>query len=234
METCNKPNVEALAIAQIVISVAFFLLGIVDGFLIKDIYVSFIFLPCWVGALVLPVGLMGLRLTSYQRPRTLQLLKHAIWSLCVACIICSALTVYIYTTKGLLIIQYFALIKYTGWSTREDAGLFVAELQGDKMVYTEKKKKALAFFTFVIICSVIEIVLAAAMMKICKTPRLSSSSSGYYQMGESQQSPQAYPIGQQQQISATQQSLQADPAVEEQVRVDFRDNQASYNDVMNH
>jgi len=216
-----------LAIAQIVISVAFFLLGIVDGFLIKDIYVSFIFLPCWVGALVLPVGLMGLRLTSYQRPRTLQLLKHAIWSLCVACIICSALTVYIYTTEGLLIIQY------TGWSTREDARLFVAELQGDKMVYTEKKKEALAFFTFVIICSVIEIVLAAAMMKICKTPRLSSSSSGYYQMGESQQSLQAYPI-EQQQISATQQSLQADPAVEEQVRVDFRDNQASYNDVMNH
>jgi len=216
-----------LAIAQIVISVAFFLLGIVDGFLIKDIYVSFIFLPCWVGALVLPVGLMGLRLTSYQRPRTLQLLKHAIWSLCVACIICSALTVYIYTTKGLLIIQY------TGWSTREDDGLFVAELQGDKTVYTEKEKKALAFFTFVIICSVIEIVLAAAMMKICKTPRLSSSSSGYYQMGESQQSLQAYPI-EQQQISATQQSLQADPAVEEQVRVDFRDNQSSYNDVMNH
>lgn len=101
------------------------------------------------------------------------------------------------------------------------------------MVYTEMKKTALAFFAFVIICSVIEIVLAAAMMKICKTPRLSSSGSGYYQMGDSQQSPQAYPI-EQQQISVTQQSLQADPAVEEQVRVDFRDNQASYNDVMNH
>ncbi|XP_015768732.1 PREDICTED: uncharacterized protein LOC107347339 isoform X2 [Acropora digitifera] len=218
METCSKPNVTALSIAQIVISVTLFLLGLVDGFFIKDIFVSYIFLPCWVGALVLPVGVMGLRLTSYQRPRTLQLLKHAIWSLCVACIICSALTVYIYTTQGLLIIQQFALtVKYTGWSdTREDAGLFVAELQGDKMVYTEKKKTALAFFSFVIICSVIEIVLAAAMMKICKTPRLSSSSSGYYQ------------------ISATQQSLQADPALEQRVHVDFRDNQASYNDVMNH
>ncbi|XP_044181616.1 uncharacterized protein LOC122962533 [Acropora millepora] len=232
METCSKPNVKALSIAQIVISVAFFLLGIVDGLFIKDIYVSFIFLPCWVGALVLPVGLMGLRLTSYQRPRTLQLLKHAIWSLCVACIICSAVITYIYTTRGLLIIQYHALtIKNIHWLTRKDVGLFVAE--GDKMVYTEKKKKALAFFTFVIICNVIEIVLAAAMMKICKTPRLSSSSSGYYQMGDSQQSPQAYPI-EQQQISATQQSLQADPAVEQRVHVDFRDNQASYNDVMNH
>ena len=109
--------------------------------------------------------------------------KHAIWSLCVACIICSALTVYIYTTHGLLIIQQFALtVNYRLGSTREDARLFVAELQGDKMVYTEKKKTALAFFAFVIICSVIEIVLAAAMMKICKTPRLSSSGSGYYQV----------------------------------------------------
>ena len=108
--------------------------------------------------------------------------KHAIWSLCVACIICSALTVYIYTTHGLLFIQQLALTTGHGWSTREDARLFVAESQGDKMVYTEMKKTALAFFAFVIICSVIEIVLAAAMMKICKTPRLSSSGSGYYQV----------------------------------------------------
>ena len=54
------------------------------------------------------------------------------------------------------------------------------------MVYTQKEKTALVFCTFVIICSVIEIVLAAAMMKICntttKTPQLSSSSSGYYQV----------------------------------------------------
>ena len=54
------------------------------------------------------------------------------------------------------------------------------------MVYTEKEKTALAFFTFVIIFSVIEIILAAAVMKICKTttktPQLSSSSTGYYQV----------------------------------------------------
>ena len=111
--------------------------------------------------------------------------KHAIWSLCVACIICSALVIYIYTTWGLLIIQHRALtIKNTGWLPRKDAGLFVEE--GDKMVYTEKEKAALAVFTFVIICSVIEIVLAAAMMKICKTtektPQLSSSSTGYNQV----------------------------------------------------
>ena len=49
-----------------------------------------------------------------------------------------------------------------------------------------KKKKALAVFSFVIICSVIEIVLAAAMMKICetttKTPQSPSSHGAYYQV----------------------------------------------------
>ena len=58
--------------------------------------------------------------------------------------------------------------------------------EGDKLVYTEKKKKALAVFSFVIICSVIEIVLAAAMMKICetttKTPQSPSSHGAYYQV----------------------------------------------------
>ena len=48
---------------------------------------------------------------------------------------------------------------------------------GDKMVYTEKEKSALVVFAFVIICSVIEIVLSAAMIKICetvaKTPQVS-------------------------------------------------------------
>ena len=54
------------------------------------------------------------------------------------------------------------------------------------MVYTEKEKTALVVFTFVIICSVTEIVLAAAMIKICetttKTPQVSSSCAGYYQV----------------------------------------------------
>ena len=52
METCSKPNIRSLSNAQIVISIVFFLLGTVDGFLIKYIYVSFAFLPCWIGALV--------------------------------------------------------------------------------------------------------------------------------------------------------------------------------------
>ena len=54
------------------------------------------------------------------------------------------------------------------------------------MVYTKKQERALVVFTFIIICSVIEIVLAAAMMKNCetttKTPQLASSCGAYYQV----------------------------------------------------
>ena len=110
--------------------------------------------------------------------------KCAIWSLCVVCIICSALILYMYTTGGLLYIAYMAHIRNTGWPTIDDDGHFVKE--GDKIVYTEKEKSALAVFTFVIICSVIEIVLAAAIMKICetttKTPQASPSCAAYYQV----------------------------------------------------
>ncbi|XP_015763456.1 PREDICTED: uncharacterized protein LOC107342472 [Acropora digitifera] len=97
METCSKRNVMGLSIAQIVSAAAFFLLGMVDGFHIQFAHVSLTFLPCWISALVLPVGIMGLALSSHQTLRLLQLLKHAIWSFCVVCIICSSLILYVYT-----------------------------------------------------------------------------------------------------------------------------------------
>lgn len=84
---------------------------------------------------------------------------------------------------------------------------------GEKMVYTEKEKAALIVFAFVIIFSVIEILLAAAMIKISETTtkatKLSPNFTAYYQTGESHQPLLAYPVGQQ------------------QVRVDVWDNQRS-------
>ena len=52
METYSKRNVMGLSIAQIVLSAAFFLLGVVDGFHIQFVHVSPMFLPCWIAALV--------------------------------------------------------------------------------------------------------------------------------------------------------------------------------------
>ncbi|XP_074606355.1 uncharacterized protein LOC141859395 [Acropora palmata] len=74
MEPCSKPIVMALSIAQIVMSAAFFLLGMVDRFYVKFAYTSFAFLPCWIFPLVFPVGIMGLALSSHQTVRSSQLL----------------------------------------------------------------------------------------------------------------------------------------------------------------
>ena len=52
MEPCSKPIVVALSITQIVMSAAFFLLGMVDRFYVKFAYTSFTFLPCWIFPLV--------------------------------------------------------------------------------------------------------------------------------------------------------------------------------------
>ena len=103
--------------------------------------------------------------------------KHAIWSLCVVCIVWSALILHIYTVWGVGNLQLFAFRRNTDFTTDIGDGYFLAK--GVEMVYTQEEKTALVFCTSVIICSVIEIVLAAAMMKICKTttatPQLSLS-----------------------------------------------------------
>ena len=122
--------------------------------------------------------------------------KNAIWSLCVVCIICSALLLYIYTTWGLLNIPYIVHVRNTDWLTGEDDVYFVEK--GDKIAYTEKEKAALAVFAFVVICNVIEIILAAAMMKISETttksPQLSSSCHAYYQVSFLQYLPRIIPF----------------------------------------
>ncbi|XP_067046375.1 uncharacterized protein [Acropora muricata] len=203
MEPCSKPIVMALSITQIVMSAAFFVLGMVDRFYVKFAYTSFAFLPCWIFPLVFPVGIMGLALSSHQTVRSSQLLKHAIWSLCVVCIICSALILHFYTTMGLFQVTLIARVRKhheTAMASLEDDGDLVRN--GEKMVYTEKEKAALVVFAFVIIFSVIEIVLAAAMIKISETTtkatKLSPNFTAYYQTGESHQPLLAYPVGQQQ------------------------------------
>ncbi|XP_067046884.1 uncharacterized protein [Acropora muricata] len=208
METCSKRNVMGLSIAQIVSAATFFLLGLVDGFHIQFAHVSLTFLPCWIAALVLPVGIMGLALSSHQTLQLLQLLKHAIWSFCVACIICSALILYIYTAWGLSYILLIAHLRNAAGRISKDDEYFVAK--EDKIVYTEKEKGALVVFAFVIICSVIEIVLSAAMIKICeaiaKTSQVSSNCAAYYQIGECHQPRLVYPVMQEQDVQDNQSS----------------------------
>ena len=102
----------------------------------------------------------------------------------MACIICSALILLIYTASGLSYILLIAHLRNAAGRIGKDDEYFVAKEK--KIVYTEKEKSALLVFAFVIICSVIEIVLAAAMIKIsetiAKTPQVSSNCGAYYQV----------------------------------------------------
>ena len=52
MEVYNKRSMMILSIAQIVLSIIFFILGMVDGFEIRFGYVSLLFTPCWIAVLV--------------------------------------------------------------------------------------------------------------------------------------------------------------------------------------
>ena len=52
MESCKKHSLMFLSIAQIVMSVLFFILGMTDGLKIRYGYVSLLFTPCWIAALV--------------------------------------------------------------------------------------------------------------------------------------------------------------------------------------
>ena len=89
-----------------------------------------------------------------------------------------------YTAWGLSYISWIAHLRNTAGHIGKGDRYFLA--MGDKMVYTEKEKAALVVFAFIIICSVIEIVLAAAMIKICetitKTPQVSSNWAAFYQV----------------------------------------------------
>ena len=52
MENTNKRTLTLLSSFQIVMSVCFFVLGLVDGLEIRYRYVSLVFSPCWIVPLV--------------------------------------------------------------------------------------------------------------------------------------------------------------------------------------
>ena len=52
MENTNKTTLTVLSSFQIVISVCFFVLGLVDGIEIRFVIVILVFSPCWIVPLV--------------------------------------------------------------------------------------------------------------------------------------------------------------------------------------
>ncbi|XP_073251361.1 uncharacterized protein [Porites lutea] len=157
MENSNKRTLTLLSSFQIAISVLFFVLGLVDTLEIRFLHVSLAASPCWIIPLTLANGIMGLVL-SQSRKRSSNLI-NAIWSVSVACIIYSAITVLRYQTWG---VEWLVSNKI---SYSDHSGKYFVK-KDVKLKYTEQENKALAVFGIIIVFSMIEIILAAALAKV--------------------------------------------------------------------
>ena len=83
----------------------------------------------------------------------------ATWSVSLACIMYSAMTVFVYHQWGIDLLLFF---KHQAENSF-DSSDFVKK--GTKLEYTDEEKIALAVFILISIFSIIEIILAAAIAK---------------------------------------------------------------------
>jgi len=182
MESLDKRSLMALSIAQTFVSLIFFVLGMVDGFVIRFGYASLLYTPCWITVLALPVGLIGLTLARSRRPSPI--LINAIWSVSVACILYSAMTISMYHHWGMEMLLFYKHLTAGSFSSLDSLSSSPFVKKDAKLEFTEEEKAALAVFTLIIIFCIIEIILAAAIIKIsgCQTP----------QTAQTPQSPQMY------------------------------------------
>ena len=81
----------------------------------------------------------------------------------MACIIYSAITVLRYQDWGVESLTILAISQNSRYD-RDDKWWFVKK--NDEPKYTEQENKALALFSIIIVLSVIEIILAAALAKV--------------------------------------------------------------------
>ncbi|XP_068681241.1 uncharacterized protein [Montipora foliosa] len=64
----NRRFFKVISIVQVVMSAIFLALGMVDRYAVRFVYTSYLFAPCWIAALVLPAGIMGLILVNKSSP----------------------------------------------------------------------------------------------------------------------------------------------------------------------
>ncbi|CAH3179955.1 unnamed protein product [Porites lobata] len=107
-------------------SAVFLTLGLVDGLKIRYGSASLLYKPCWLAALSLPFGIMGLVLARSRRPSPM--LIKAIWSVSVPCIVFSALVVFSYYHFGIatLVLANHARSR-SFLSSRTDPGFLVTK-----------------------------------------------------------------------------------------------------------
>ncbi|XP_078384003.1 uncharacterized protein LOC144666438 [Oculina patagonica] len=180
----NKRDLKVISIIQIVMTVIFFAIGMVDRFEVRYMQSSFLFAPCWIAALVLPVGVIGLVLSQMSR-RSLTLI-YTLKSVSIACVAVSAATMYHYQwgIGVLLVIKYITAQRYhSSYNHLADKDM--------KFKFTDQENTMLAISSLAIVFSIIEIILAFASAKSCsglahEPPQENQAGNVYNQFGAGQ------------------------------------------------
>ncbi|XP_020606681.1 uncharacterized protein LOC110045420 isoform X2 [Orbicella faveolata] len=147
----NRRFLKAISIVQVVISAIFFALGIVDRYEVRFIYTSFLFTPCWIAALVLPAGIMGVILVNKSSPSST--LINAVSSVSMTSVIVSGITVYQYKwAVGRILIANL----YSAGMYREVTDFANKDVP---LKLTDQEKTVVAISSLIAIFSTIEVAL---------------------------------------------------------------------------
>ncbi|XP_058940317.2 uncharacterized protein [Pocillopora verrucosa] len=192
----SRLELKIISIIQLVMSVILFALGIVDHFEVRYTYLSHLLMPCWIAALVLPSGIMGLILAV--RVRRSPILINWLTSISVASVVVSAvvLEAYSWALRTLLGFKYD---KYDGSNYSNAQSFPYLWAKDAKIKFEDQENTMIAIHALIVIFTICEIILAVATARSGETGRQSpqENQSGYpYHHIESGQVPiqlQAFP-----------------------------------------
>ncbi|XP_068681238.1 uncharacterized protein [Montipora foliosa] len=138
----NRRFFKVISFVQVVMSAIFLALGMVDRYEVRFVYTSYVFAPCWIAALVLPAGIMGVILVNKSSPSST--LINAVSSVSMTSVIVSGITAfqYIWTVNRVLAVNPLR--------TRKDAALKL----------TDQENTAVAISSLVAIFCITEVALA--------------------------------------------------------------------------
>lgn len=158
----GKKRMKVLSISQLAMAAIFLAIGMVDRYKV-GYKTSLTYMPCWISSLVLATGTMGLAVIRAPIPSSI--LIDALWSVSVACIVLCAIAVYSYHW-GLI----HCLINTYRWENYD----FVVE--GTTSFLTDKEKLMVAISSLLVAFFILEIMLAATLVRSTTLASLQPSS----------------------------------------------------------
>ncbi|XP_022800035.1 uncharacterized protein LOC111337910 isoform X1 [Stylophora pistillata] len=177
----SRRELKIISIIQLVMAVFFSAFGIADYFEVRYVNLSFLFMPCWIAALVLPAGIMGLIVAS--RTRRSSILIHWLSTISIASVVVCAVVLesYSWALKSLLGDKYYSYRQKTG------EGFYYFWAKDAKIKFEDQENTMIAIHALIVIFSIAEIILAVAMARSSdagrQLPQQNQSYYAYHQVG---------------------------------------------------